>query len=222
FWKKQPQIQYDKLQEKVTRWMLQSIKSDMNLRGLEHKQITIFLTSNRDKEGKTFIGQILAEKLRSFKINTVLLTPEPQEDEDIAPEVVVDRHYVHEYQITPDFFHKQEVTELIPDRGIDLSAYEFVLVELPALLDNPYPMAMLTKGDYTFIVGRANRTWNAADKTLLEKLSDPLEKKPYLIINGVQEDLLEGMIGDIPKKRSRIRRVLKRFISLGFKARSSI
>ncbi|MEO1585723.1 MAG: hypothetical protein AAFS00_00485 [Bacteroidota bacterium] len=222
FWKKRSKIQYDKLKEKVTRWMLQSIKSDMNIRGLEYKQITIFLTSNRDKEGKTFVGQILAEKLRSFKINTVLLTPEPQADEEIEPETLMDRSYVHEYAVPPDFFHKQEVKDLFPDQEIDLSTYEFVIVELPALLDNPYPMAMLTRGDYTFMVGRANRTWSAADKTLLEKISEPLIKKPYLIINGVQEDLLEGMIGDIPKKRSRVRRVLKRFVFLGFKSRSKI
>ncbi|MEO1383581.1 MAG: hypothetical protein AAFV78_10165, partial [Bacteroidota bacterium] len=151
-----------------------------------------------------------------------LLTPEPQADEEIEHETLMDRSYVHEYVVPPDFFHKQEVKDLFPDQEIDLSTYEFVIVELPALLDNPYPMAMLTRGDYTFMVGRANRTWSAADKTLLEKISEPLIKKPYLIINGVQEDLLEGMIGDIPKKRSRVRRILKRFVFLGFKSRSKI
>jgi GH35 family endo-1,4-beta-xylanase len=42
-------------------------------------------------------------------------------------------------------------------------------------------------------------------------------KKPMLFLNGVSSYVMEDMIGEIPRKRAWLRRVIKQLLTQGFK-----
>jgi hypothetical protein len=87
-------------------------------------------------------------------------------------------------------------------------------IEVPALLSGAYPVAELAQMDVALLVADATRTWNAADSRALSMAQEIIGHSCRLVLNKVKPDLLETAIGEIPKKRSRLRRWVKRLAAL--------
>jgi uncharacterized protein involved in exopolysaccharide biosynthesis len=94
---------------------------------------------------------------------------------------------------------------------------EFEFIELPAILDNPYDKATLAQGDLHILVCKASRKWSEADKHALKTYRKIAGKKPLLFLNGVTTHVMEDIIGEIPRKRSWLRRIIKQLLTQGFK-----
>ncbi|MBU6342151.1 MAG: hypothetical protein KGS48_11710, partial [Bacteroidetes bacterium] len=92
------------------------------------------------------------------------------------------------------------------------SAIEWI--EVPALLSGSYPVAKLAEMDVALLVADATRTWNAADSRALAMAQEIIGHSCRLVINKVKPDNLESALGEIPKKRNRIRRWIKRLAAL--------
>jgi uncharacterized protein involved in exopolysaccharide biosynthesis len=91
-----------------------------------------------------------------------------------------------------------------------------ILVEFPAVFKEGFQVELMKSCDQNVLVARADRSWEVADKRMLEDYREQFENEPYLFLNGVKSHELEQLIGDLPKKRSRLRRWLKRVLQFEF------
>ena len=97
---------------------------------------------------------------------------------------------------------------------------EFIFEELGPIIFKPYKEEVVTEGDVHILVARANRKWTASDKHSLKVYKKLAGKKPILFLNAVTTEVMEEIVGDIPKKRSKLRMFVKRLLTQGFKPAS--
>ena len=106
---------------------------------------------------------------------------------------------------------------------MDFSAFDFVILEIPGIIKNPFPVKLAATMDYTFLVARANRAWSEADKNALALFKEATTgPEPTIILNGVKVLEMETVVGDLPKKRSTIRQWVKQLVQLRFFTKKSI
>jgi len=99
---------------------------------------------------------------------------------------------------------------------------EFSISELPAILHNTYKEQEVADADIIVLIARANRKWTESDKHALEVFEKTANKKPILFLNGVTTDVMEDVIGEVPKRRSWLRRKIKQMVAGGINAKATI
>lgn len=62
----------------------------------------------------------------------------------------------------------------------------------------------------------SNHTWSNADNKVVELLGKASGIKPSLVIHDIESERLESWIGEIPKERSRLRKLIKRIVKFQF------
>jgi len=99
---------------------------------------------------------------------------------------------------------------------------DFVLIELPPVLYYPYPVSLVSEADIPIMVCRSNRVWSDADQGALDTFMELARQKTHFILNGVELRVIESILGDLPKKRSRIRRTMKDIFRFQFFTRDQL
>ena len=164
----------------------------------------IACVSARQGEGKSFITQMVVEKLRATGERVAYLYAKPP----LADGHPDDFHY------TPDihFFEKESEAKLLANSKFHEEDYQYIFLELPALLTNTYPVDLLSKYNMSLLVARANRSWNHADAKTLKSFEQGMSSMPKLVLNGLKTEALEDSLGEVPKRRGCIRQMVKRFV----------
>jgi len=127
------------------------------------------------------------------------------------------------YQVDNSFPDKQDLFDLIPNQEINsFDNYNYVFLELPSIINHLYPSALISQGDMSISIVRSNREWKKADTNALEMLEQYLSSKPMLFLNGTEIEETEGLLGTLPKKRSKFRKMMKQLVKLQFYTKSSI
>lgn len=127
------------------------------------------------------------------------------------------------YNVSEKFYSVKNYTEILEQNAFDLTFVpDYVIIELPPILYFPYPVALVSDADIPIMVCRSNRVWSNADQAALDVLLKLTEKQTHFILNGVELPVIETVLGDLPKKRSRIRRLLKKLLRMEFYARNHI
>ena len=104
-------------------------------------------------------------------------------------------------------------------KGISLTPQKFcnvVFVEFPAIENIILTPGEVPEMDHCLLVCRANRLWNKIDDELLSMFMKNTNSKPKLILNGVTADFAEQFIGEVPKKRSILREMVRKIARLEF------
>ncbi len=166
---------------------------------------TILIFSLREGEGKTLTALNLMKKLLAEGNSVNLYVPEGH---------AVASEGVSSYPLLPIFASLQNLSDWLPDR----QAADYTLIEMPALLSHAYPMQALAKVDLALMVTAAARSWGAADRSALQIMNSCLPKSAMLWLNGCRVEALESTVGEIPKKRSYLRRFFKRISRLQLKS----
>ncbi|WP_268125164.1 GumC family protein [Roseivirga pacifica] len=102
-------------------------------------------------------------------------------------------------------------TVLKDDKG------EFEFKELNAITHEPFNQKDILDADVHVMVTRANRTWNASDRHTLNIYKRLADAEPILFLNGVTTEVMENVIGDVPRERSWLRKTVKRLLRGGLK-----
>jgi uncharacterized protein involved in exopolysaccharide biosynthesis/LysM repeat protein len=192
------------------------------------KPVYILLFSTRDAEGKTTIGRELSRKFRSFGENVLFLNyikenPAPQTDSFVNGELIPPTDDEMQYVIQENFFEFKDIDDVM--RGyehIDMGAYDYIFIEIPSLINNTYPVGLIQKFDIALLVVRANRSWVDADKSSLHSFLSVTKQPTEIVLNGVELMFLDTVFGEIPKQRSKFRRVMKRALTFRFREDSNI
>lgn len=180
------------------------IERILNLQlNLSNKEIPVIqFISHFPNEGKSKVIQLLETQLKHMGYNVYTLqfkNNEEQSSEDLI-------------------FSKQLFSNNTYNDFIDKSEnFDFILVEVPDLSSSLFNTSLLTTAHHTFLVADANRIWSQLDNNLLENTKNYISSGFEAILSMAIPHNMEDIIGEIPKKRSYLRRfvkhkILKRYI----------
>jgi succinoglycan biosynthesis transport protein ExoP len=176
------------------------------------------LFSTLEGEGKSMLIGSLIEKLKDFGYKILLVQPGNNK------RIIDNSTATIYYKANKEFHRVSSLLDMDADwSDIVISGYDYVFIEIPAILSNTYPIKLFKTAHHSFLVTRANRPWSKADKySLKDILEYTNDNKPQLILNGVAIIEMETVLGDLPKRRSFIRRFIKNALRLQFFSQKSM
>jgi len=124
------------------------------------------------------------------------------------------------YEVNANYFSAANFNDLIEKTSQFSGAkYDFILIEIPPILYYSYPSQLIAAADLAVLVCRSNRVWSDADQGALDVLKKITAHEPVVLLNGVDLQVVETFLGDLPKKRSRFRQISKNIVRLQFNSR---
>ena len=171
----------------------------------------ILLYSHYKGEGKSLVAKNLGERLSTLGYRVSILSHEA-----ITADGPVVLNYNDKENIT-----KKNISDFF-DIEYSPNNFDFILIEIPSVIDNLKPLALIKEADLLFMVLRANRSWDCADIEALNSIKDAeLQQLPEIILNGVEVDEMESFLGDYPKLRSGLRRFVKNILRFRFYSKNN-
>jgi len=176
------------------------------------KSYLIIVFSTKSHEGKSFVAESIVNKLSRIRKKVLYLYPETSEAqgeylEADNPKLIQYKYAVNEgiidYHGIQDFMRDQE------NEAQDLGEVSYNVLEIPSLNKFPFPVNLIEQAQYSILTVHAGRSWTSADQFQLKTYLKLAQGKTSVILNRVHPDLLESIYGEIPKRRSAIRRKLK-------------
>lgn len=210
---KKRSIDYEFITSKSLDVLVRNLMLNRNENEGEKKPTICAVFSNQCGEGKTLLTTSLLEKLAGFDFRLLYLSYD-----DINPTGFDFR----KYQIDSNFMKVAQVNDLDTDwEGIEIETYDFIFIELPGIIHNAYPLEIFKNINISYLVTRANRAWGYADTNALnDVLKMNPDNPPQMILNGVNVYEMEKVLGDLPRRRSLFRKVIKNILRFRFFSRS--
>jgi hypothetical protein len=160
-------------------------------------------------EGNTYAAQKLAEKLYSLDYSVLFLS----NDDALDDAETEDRRFrMMRYDITSKFFNAKTEENLLPELSrVRKDAYNFIIVEIPAISVNALPNQLIKNSRLSLLVLDARRGWTASDDYILKLFSkaSSSDNKIMTWLNHVEVENLENLVGSIPKSSKPVRKALK-------------
>ncbi len=204
-------IKMEWLVEKSVGHLAQNLR--LEARGLadnKSKPKTILTFSTRTSEGKSVVNHELSNSIEKLgkKVLVVSYKEYPFDDEEKEYQQIT---YTH----NNDFLNKSSVFDLI-DPSIRTADFDFIILDIKGILSEQYPIEMVEKFDIAICVLSSKRAWNKADRFALNEFKETLNVEPRLIVNAVDPDYLDMVIGEISKTRSALRKFIKATLTMQF------
>lgn len=237
-------VQLAYVQKRLIEIITQNIIQFFSTHTSEEKVKTIAVLSTQKKEGKTVLAGNIAKTLKSegkkvlflnfsdkqeslkqegkFSfVNKILGYSDPRVDinnpflANVA--TYLEPSEFHTIPIDKHFYQAKSYTDIIEKNNIKLDfTPDFVIIELPAFIYSNYPAELMSHTDLDILICRSNRVWTEADQTALSNLLETAESKINFIVNGVNINEAEAILGDLPKKRSNFRKKIKTIFKFQF------
>ncbi|GMN06214.1 hypothetical protein MTsPCn5_16030 [Croceitalea sp. MTPC5] len=216
---KSNKIDFEYLKNKAINAISRNIILNQFKKEKDDRPVVNMFFSTQDAEGKTFICQHLIAKLCELDYKMLHVT---YDDYDLNLEGPYYQKLL--YGVSDQLYKISTVEELDGDKAItDFGYFDFVILELPSIIKNPFPVKLASTMDYTFLITRANRAWGEADKNSLALFNEATTgPEPTIILNGVKVLEMETVVGDLPKKRSLIRKWIKQIVQFRFFTKKAV
>ncbi|MDD3078994.1 MAG: hypothetical protein PHH37_07800 [Paludibacter sp.] len=89
---------------------------------------------------------------------------------------------------------------------------DFVIVVMPPISKGIDNSRLIKSANINFVVFDANLTWTAADQYNIDKLKSIIGQQLYPVLTNAIPENLEEIYGEIPKKRSKLRVLIKKLL----------
>ena len=238
------------IQKRLIEIITQNILQYFGSHNSEKNVKTIVVFSTHKMEGKTVLAGNIAKTLkqegkkivylnydskqepieqqRKFSfINKILGYPDPRIDlnnpflADVS--TYLDDSEYFSYKINNQFYDAKSYLDIFKQNNISLDYNpDFVIIELPALIYNNYPAELITSSDLGILICRSNRVWSDADQSAINNLLATSASKINFIVNGVNINEIESVLGDLPKTRSAFRKKIKSMFKFQFFSKNQI
>jgi len=238
------------IQNRLIEIISQKIKQFVSTNSTENSEKTIIVFSTQKIEGKTVIAGNIARELknegkkilflnysieqqnnkkqRKFPFLTKILGyPDPRIDfdnsflSDVRSYLEPSEYYT--YTINEQFYKAKNYKDLLEQNNVKLDfTPDYVIIELPPIIYNNYPTELFTHSDIDILICRSNRLWSEADQSALNGLLPLSGSKMHYVINGVELKEVESILGDLPKKRSELRKKIKTMFQFQFFTKNQI
>lgn len=192
--------------------IIQNIKKSINQNAVypTQKPYLILFFSTQAQVGKTLIMTKIANKLRTYGEKVLLLNY----DNDKLTEQE-DFDHVYQYNVSESFSEIKNLRDLINSKNLrkENYGYDYILMELPAIIYNDYPMELIQQVDASLLVLKGSSSWSKADESAFANISDLAKDKPMIILNEAEDYAIEEMISGIKVQKtdtlfSRIKRIV--------------
>jgi len=238
------------VQNRLLEIAAQNIDQFINTHNAGNALKTILFVSTTDHEGKSVLCGNIAKKLaQEGKKVLVLNYTKPQQSAKLKsrfpilnrllgyqdPRIDSSNAFLADasgylekgtyfiYNIHEQFYTAKNYTQILEQNSIQLSFVpDYVLIELPALIFNNYPVDLIKEAGMTILVCRSNRLWSEADQAALNSILPLSADKTHFIINGVELKEAEAVLGELPKKTGAFRKKIKRFFRFQFFSKNHI
>lgn len=230
-------INLEYIQNRLIEVLIQNVKHFISTHPTDNHVKTVVMFSTQKIEGKTVLGGNMAKTLkkegkkvllfnysreqkvikqqRKFPIvNRILGYPDPRIDfenpflSDVSSYLNNDEY--HKYSLNESFYKVKDYKDIMKQNDINLDyTPDYVIIELPALIYNNYPSGLIANADINILTCRANRTWSEADRSVVDNLLEISPSRINFIVNGVEVNEIESVLGELPKKRSKLRKKMK-------------
>ena len=163
-----------------------TILKNMYLTDQKSNQMRILVISTRPGEGKTTICNMLCERLLHKGRKPLVVTPYMDSGSWSVASYKVDQS-----------FYRARAEDIVPVEK--MSDADILIIELPPLIMNDYPVELIRQFDMAFLICKANRDWVKADQTALDSFIRISGITPQIILNDVELDVVEEILGKISK-----------------------
>jgi len=175
----------------------------------------LFMVSTREREGKTYLATRIVEKLRATGLKVLYVKPlENYSMEEIKKRFSIfdqpTQSWDFEYAVPDNFISIRNMNELLKNYSFMAQGYQYLIIELPALLLEEYPATLIKSGNLSVLVARATRNWNSADHDALERYRSNISHPILSLLNGCSIDQLESTIGEMPGRYGDSRKCVRK------------
>lgn len=208
-------VKMDEVQAGLMQQIINSIFIDLKKSDPLARSYTIVVFSTKSDEGKSFFAENLVNRLSRIRNKVLFLYPEVSGTngkylEEGNPKLITHSYAVHEgiidYQDIHDFIRNSEIA------ASAMNEVSYNVIEIPRLNKYPLPANLVEQANYGVLVVHAGKSWTPADQFLLKNYLKLAAGKLGVLLNHVQPDMLESIYGEIPKRRSFLRRKLKHLL----------
>ncbi len=218
----EPGVDTSYVSNRLIEMILQNIKMQISHNSIytSEKPYLILIFSTQRQVGKTTIATEMIKKLRSYGENVLFLNY--SSDKDDSQE---DMDHTITYDLDSKFVEAKHFNELLASKYLreDNYKYDYIFLELPALIYNSYPLELMNSADVSLLVAKATDHWRKADITALETMKELTREDPLVILNQTEIYALEDIINDIPERKQRsLRRKAKSIIMYPFRMKVRI
>ena len=177
---------HKKLQENKNLELISNGLCDTILKSLymiNHKsgQKRILIISTRPGEGKTTVSNMLCERLSQKGRKCLVVTPYVDGDD----------WSVVSYKVDKSFYHSRNDEIVLVEKMTDA---DILVIELPSLIMNDYPVDLIRQFDIAFLICKADREWVKADQTALDSFISIANIRPLIILNNSELDVVEEVL----------------------------
>jgi uncharacterized protein involved in exopolysaccharide biosynthesis len=238
------------IQNRLIEIITQNILQYFGDQDSKQKPKTIVIFSTQKLEGKTVIAGNIAKTLKkdgkkvlllnynekqepikknqkSPNLNKILCYPDSRIDfnnpflADASAYIDPLEHKV--YKMNNKFYDAKSYTDILETNNILLDyTPDFVIIELPALIYYNYPAELIINADLDILVCRSNRIWSDSDESAIKNLREACAEKLNIIINGVNINEIESVLGELPKSRTKFREKIKSLFKFQFSSKDKI
>ena len=203
-------LQIGRMENTLLDYAVSNLKIELENNPQASNNYLITVISSREMEGKSYAAQKLAEKLYSLDYSVLYIS----NDDNIEDAETDDRKFrTLRYDITSRLFSAKTEENLLPEFSrVNRNAFNFIIVEIPAISVNALPNQLIKNSRLSLLVLDARRSWTAADENIMKLFRKAAgeENKIMLWLNQVEPEDLENMVGAMPKvKRSNSKPALK-------------
>jgi hypothetical protein len=206
-------VNIDEMNAALVQRVINSIFIELKRNKPNAERHVITVLSTKTGEGKSYLSQLIASKLAQIKNDVILLYPETSSKSDNMQGVKTHHDLqLKEYKVIDKLVDADGITDLIEannNKPLEEGKHSFVIIELPSLNKYPVPIQILDQSDVSILIVHANKSWTSSDKRILKEFETVRQNQTKVLLNRVVPDLLEGIYGEIPKQRSKLRKKMK-------------
>lgn len=165
--------------------------------------VTVF--STRPQQGKTWVGRRISDLFAENGHRVAYLHTHTDTGQESAETTSLVRSIP--YPATTDLNNTQWLNS-IPELATE--SFDYVFLELPSLLNTPIPVQLITRTDMSLFVVSARSSWSKSDQELCTLYRRAAHGPVVAVLNDVEPDRLEALMGSLSKKESLLKRVKKK------------
>lgn len=163
--------------------------------------ITIF--STRPQQGKSWVGSRISDLFAETGNRVAYLYA----DKLMSPAPTLTQAQSIAYPLMTDFADADRISELLASMPeLATSSFDYVFLELPALLNTPMPVQLISQSDMSLFVVSARSSWSVSDQELCTLYSRAARGPIVAVLNDVEPDRLEMLMGPLTKRKRRLAR----------------
>lgn len=157
--------------------------------------VVVGILSMHRGQGKTTVCQALARRCTALGVSTLAFYPHDEPTAD--PPLTEGLASVNQLRYPPELAAVQgwSLPHLLLQSPIQA---QMVLMEIPALLDDTYPVALLPQLDLLLVVAQATATWPTANQQAVADLQAAVAAPIELVLTGVSAEECEALLGKLP------------------------